>query len=86
MSVELWAIFKVFYALAIDFHGFQLAVFLSEELREYAHSRPYFKDGDIGTGIDRVGDAAGNVQIAEEVLPEVFLRFYLFHDCKVTVK
>lgn len=79
-------VLEVFYTFAVDFHGFQLALFLSEKLREDTHSRPYFKDGDVGTGIDRVGDAAGNVQVAEEVLPEIFLGFYLFHDCKVTVK
>ena len=88
MGDESWelVILEEFDAFVVDFDGFEFALFLGEKLREDAHSRPYFKDGDVGTGIDRVSDAAGNVQVAEEVLPEVFLGFYLFHDCKVTVK
>ena len=76
-------IFEKFDAFVVDFDGFEFALFLGEKLRENAHSRADFEDGNVGTGIDRVGDAAGNVEVAEEMLTEVFLGFHEFHAAKL---
>ena len=82
-SVECEMIFEKFDAFVVDFDGFEFALFLREKLRENAHSRADFEDGNVGTGIDGVGDAAGDVEVAEEVLTEVFLGFHQFHAAKL---
>ena len=82
-SVECEVIFEEFNAFVVDFNGFEFALFLREKLRENTHSRADFEDGNVGTGIDRVGDAAGDVEVAEEMLTEVFLGFHEFHAAKL---
>ena len=79
-------IFEEFNAFVVDFDGFEFALFLREKLRENAHSRADFEDGNVGTDIDRVGDAAGDVKVAEEMLTEVFLGFQEFHAAKIGKK
>ena len=88
MRVESWelVILEEFDAFVVDFDGFEFALFLREKLREDAHSGTDFEDGNVGTGIDGVSDAAGDVKVAEEVLTEVFLGFHQFHGCKITIK
>jgi len=88
MRVESWelVILEEFYAFVVDFDGFEFALFLGEELGENAHSWTDFEDGNVGTSIDGVGDAAGDVEVAKEVLTEVFLGFHQFHGCKITIK
>ncbi len=87
MRVESWELIflEEFDAFVIDFDGFEFALFLGKKLRENAHSRSDFEDGNVGTSIDGVGDAAGDVEVAEEVLTEVFLGFHQFHGCKITI-
>ena len=86
MRVESWeVILEEFDAFVVDFYGFEFALFLGEKLREDAHSGTDFEDGNVGTGIDGVSDAAGDVKVAEEVLTEVFLGFHQFHGCKITI-
>ena len=82
-SVKCEVIFEEFDAFVVDFDGFEFALFLGEKLRENTHSRADFEDGNVGTSIDRVGDAAGDVEVAEEVLTEVFLGFHQFHAAKL---
>jgi hypothetical protein len=65
--------------LTVDFYGTDGARLLEEELREDAHTRADFENGDVGTGIDGVGDAAGNGKVSQEVLAKLFLRLYLLH-------
>ena len=79
-------ILEEFYAFVVDFDGFEFALFLGEKLRENAHSWTDFEDGNVGTSIDGVGDAACDVEVAKEVLTEVFLGFHQFHGCKITIK
>ena len=65
--------------LAVDFYGTDGARLLEEELREDAHARANFENGDVGTGIDGIGDAAGYGKVSQEVLAKLFLRLYLLH-------
>ena len=88
MRVESWecgVILEEFDAFVVDFDGFEFALFLGEKLREDAHSWTDFEDGNVGTSIDGVGDAAGDVEVAKKVLTEVFLGFHQFHGCKITI-
>ena len=78
--------FEEFDAFVVDFDGFEFALFLREKLRENTHSRADFEDGNVGTGIDGVSDAAGDVKVAEEMLTEVFLGFHEFHAAKIGKK
>ena len=65
--------------LAIDFNSTYLTRLRDEILREDAHARADFENGDVGTGIDGVGDAAGYGKVSQEVLAKLFLRLYLLH-------
>ena len=86
MRVESWeVILEEFDAFVVDFDGFEFALFLGEKLREDAHSGTDFEDGNVGANIDGVGDAAGDVEVAEKVLTEIFLGFHQFHGCKITI-
>ena len=85
-SEECGVILEEFDAFVVDFHSFEFALLLGEKLRENAHSRADFEDGNVGTGIDRVGDAAGDVQVAKKMLTEVFLGFHELHGCKIRQK
>ena len=42
--------------------------------------------GDVGTGIDGIGNALGDIQVGQEVLTEIFLRSNLFHGGKIKKK
>ena len=72
--------------LAVDLDGCHLARLWQQELREHTHARPNFEHGNVRTGIDGVGDAAGYREVGQEVLTEVLLRLYLLHRCKGTIK
>ena len=80
MRSELWEVLaEVGDGLAIDFYGTDGARLLEEILREDAHAWADFENGDVGTGIDGVGDAAGYGKVSQEVLAKLFLRLYLLH-------
>ena len=44
----------------IDFHRLHFPGLSHEILREDAHARSDLQNGDVGTGIDGVGDPAGD--------------------------
>ena len=81
--MECGVILEEFDAFVVDFDGFEFALFLGEKLREDAHSGTDFEDGNVGTNIDGVGDAVGDVEVAKEVLTEIFLGFHQFHAAKL---
>lgn len=66
--------------LAVDFNSTYLARLCNEILREDAHARADFENGDVGTSIDGIGDAAGYGKVSQEVLAKLFLRLYLLHE------
>ena len=70
-------------ALRVDFHGLYLARLLYKILREHTHTWPNFQNGDAGTGVNRVGYAAGDVQVGQEVLAQILFRLYLLHTAVV---
>lgn len=71
-------------ALAVNLggkEGTRLSIgllFGEERTGEDASARADFEDGQIGTGIDGVGDALGDGLVGEEMLSETFFGTY-FH-------
>ena len=53
--------------------------FGKELLCEHTHTRPYLEDGNIWTGINRIGDGFGYIEVGQEMLAEIFLGSYAFH-------
>ena len=73
---------KVSHRLGINLDHLQLPALGHEVLRKHAHAGAHFKHGQARAGVHRVGYRLGNVQVGQEVLPEVLLWSYLFHVCQ----
>ena len=78
---------KVCHRLAIDLHHLQRTRLFYQILGHHSHSGTYLEYGKISKGlIDGIGYSLGDTQVSQEVLAEIFLRAYLFHGCKGTIK
>ena len=71
---------QIGHAFAVYLHHFQRTGFLHKILRHDAHAWPYFQHRQLRTGIHCVGNGFRNGEIGQEMLTQVFLRSYLFHD------
>ena len=67
---------EILYRLGVYFGHPDLVPVFHQELRQNAHTRPHFQH----IGRRRVGERSGNIrrngQIRQEMLPQVFFRFY----------
>ncbi len=52
---------------------------LEQELRQHAHARAYFENGQVYIIVEGGGNACRHVQVGQEVLPEGFFGFYCTH-------
>ena len=64
---------QVGYRLAIEFDDLQVVALLNEELRKHAHTRAYLEHGEVVMFLQCIGNAFGDGEIGEEVLPQVLL-------------
>ena len=65
---------QIGHTFPVYLHRLHFAGFRHKILCEHSHPRSDFQDGQAGTGIHRVGDAPGDVQIGQEVLTEILFR------------
>ena len=70
---------QILHRLAVNLDDLELAGLLEQELGHDTHAGAYLEHGQVGTGIDGVGNAAGYGEVGQEVLTEILFGAYLFH-------
>jgi len=77
---------QILYTLAVDLDYLEGTGLLYQILGHDTHARTNLQHWDVGTGIDGIGNALGDIQVGQEVLTEIFLGSNLFHGYKGTNK
>ena len=70
---------QIGHRLAVYLHHLQLARLRDEKLGHHTHAGSHFEDGQVGAGIHRVGNVAGDGEVGQEMLTQGFLWLYVSH-------
>ena len=61
---------EVIDALAVELDHSKVKAHVEQELGEHTHARPHLEHRQVLEVVQRVGDALGNRQIGQEMLPQ----------------
>ena len=64
---------QVGHRLVVHLHHLERAFLLQQELRQHAHARSHFQDGEAGTGVHGVGYVLRHLQVFQEMLAQELL-------------
>ena len=69
--MQLWiSHLEIVHTLAVEFHDGQVQAHLEQELGEHTHARPHLQHRQVLEVVQRVGNALGDRQIGQEMLPQ----------------